>query len=368
MKMLLKGFSIAIALLLLMSQPASAQTSLQNLSVTAWIDGRDLLYITPNGIHWHHLDYAAVGRLGGQNLPAGLFMNRRGPNTLDLSWIPGWPCVSWECRGEEMDSSSFVLGEPLPSQYQLTGFKVIRARYSVRVYQYPSADNEYTTIIDFNDDPSGGADWYTVKLTFAPLSGSMEANMPVSGGADTVTVNGQSTLSRPAPEGLATIYSNLGTGDQAYNCCTGLTTTGPISPVGEYIEVGNAFTPTDNYMIAEVQVAVGYALGTNAVTVGVWSDDNGVPGTPIKQWYPKNLHSDGSCCKLRTIIESTGVPVTAGTQYWFVVRQCVDSLDTWNAWNLNTNNAFGPVATKVSHGRWTNQGNQLQGAFAVFGK
>lgn len=364
MKML-KIATIALMLSLLMSLAASAQApQLKTLTLTAWIDGRDLLYITPDSIHWHHLDFAAVGRLGGQNLPTGLFMNKRGPSTLHFSWIPDWPCQQWECRGEEVDSSSFALVVPLPAQYQLTGFKVIRARDSASVYQYPDLDNQYTTIIDFNDDPGGGADWYTVTLTFAPASGSPESHIRASSGADRVAVKGTPL----APEGLVTIYSNLGTGDQVYNCCTALTSSGPSSPLSETVEVANAFTPTADFTITQVQGAFGYAIGTNAVTVSIRSDNNGVPGAILKQWYPKRLSSLGTCCNLATKNFSEGIPVTGGTQYWLVVRQCVASSDAWNGWNLNSNNASGPFAIKVSGGHFVNQGIRQQGAFGIFGQ
>jgi hypothetical protein len=68
-----------------------------------------------------------------------------------------------------VDSSILPLGMPLPSEYQLTDFQVQQGRSSLTVYQYPSLSNDYTTILDFNDDLWGGADWYAAQLTFAPL-------------------------------------------------------------------------------------------------------------------------------------------------------------------------------------------------------
>jgi hypothetical protein len=167
---ILKASTIATMLLLLMSLAASAQ-DIHDLTVTGLIDGRDLFYITPTTLHWHHLDFAVVGRYGGANFPTGLLMDKRAPNTQYLSWIPDWPCKEWECRNEEVDSSIFQLDFPLTPHYQLTGLKVIQAPPggSITVYQYPSADNGYTTIIDFNDDPLGGPHWYRVLLTFAKI-------------------------------------------------------------------------------------------------------------------------------------------------------------------------------------------------------
>jgi hypothetical protein len=169
-------------------------------------------------------------------------------------------------------------------------------------------------------------------------------------------------------EGLTTIYSNLGTGDSVYNCCTALTSSGPKSFLGQAVEVANAFTPTADLTITQIQGAFGYATGTNAVTVSIRSDNNGVPGAILRQWYPTKLSSLGNCCKLATKNFSEGIPVSGGTQYWLVVRQCLTSTDAWNGWNLNTNNASGPFAIRIGSGRFVNQGIQQQGAFGIFGQ
>jgi hypothetical protein len=165
--------SIALVLGLLSLPAAPAQNAhpsdgLQNLTITAFIDGRDWFYLTPQDFHWHHLDWVAVGHFYG-NWPTGLSMDEQAPNTQYISWIPIWPCNDWRCYFEAADSSSFVPEFPLLSQYQLTGLKVIQAPSggSVSVYQYPSSDNGYTTIIDFNDDPPPGPHWYRVLLTFS---------------------------------------------------------------------------------------------------------------------------------------------------------------------------------------------------------
>ena len=44
------------------------------------------------------------------------------------------------------------------------GLVVTQARYAAYISQQPNAANDYTLIIDFNDGPPGGADWYEVEL------------------------------------------------------------------------------------------------------------------------------------------------------------------------------------------------------------
>jgi hypothetical protein len=162
---------------LLLLPPASAATNdgskLETLTVSAFTDGRDLLYITPTTIHWHHLDFALPGWWVDPHQPTYFVLQGSGAVPVQVvGWIPQWTCPPENpgCYGLETDSSTFLLGLPLPEQYQVTDVKVIRARYSLTVYQYPDAGNGYTTILDFNDDPPGGATWYKVQLTFAPLN------------------------------------------------------------------------------------------------------------------------------------------------------------------------------------------------------
>jgi len=164
---------IVLALSLLMSDAASGQqreskNQLKQMTVMAYIDGRSFLVITPTKLRWHHMDFAPPGWWGGNNFPTNLFMNQSLPNQQDVSWIPLWHCPPGNPLCHGINSSDFLLGLRLVPKYQLTGMEVIRARSSVSVYQYPGPDNAYKTIIDFNDDPPSGADWYIVKLTFAP--------------------------------------------------------------------------------------------------------------------------------------------------------------------------------------------------------
>jgi len=349
--------SIAIALLLLLTLTASAQTSTRNITVTALVDGRDFFYITPASLHWQHWDFVVVGRYFG-NWPTGLFMNNGDPNRQHLSWIPDWPC--WpQCYGE--DSSTFPFHVPIASQYHVTGVNVIQSPPggAVRFHQSPNAGNGYTTIIDFDDNPLGGPHWYTVLINVAPNAGAAEPEAPA--------VNPVQPPVLSAPEGLTTIYSNLALGDAVYNCCLGLTISGPSAAVDEYVEVASGFTPAADFTITEAQVAISSATGANEVAFGIWTDNHGVPGEPLQRWYPKSLPGEGTCCTLTTRDFAAGIPVKAGTPYWFVVRQRKVS-DVWTAWNLNASNATGPTASRITHGTWINQGEQLQGAFALYGQ
>jgi hypothetical protein len=42
----------------------------------------------------------------------------------------------------------------------------IHCRDAASIVQQPTAENNFTTIIELNDDQSPGSDWYEVKLDF----------------------------------------------------------------------------------------------------------------------------------------------------------------------------------------------------------
>jgi hypothetical protein len=201
--------------------------------------------------------------------------------------------------------------------------------------------------------------------------GSKDGYITINGGRMTVAMRGSAKFVTPptlhAP-GLKTIYSNLGTGSTVYNCCVGYTISAVGSPIGEQFWVANAFTPTADMTATQLQVGVGFVEGTNETTISINPDKDGVPSTGfLKQWYPTNLPVFGTCCTLLTGNDAKGVPLKKGTQYWVIVRTCKSSANTWNAWNLDENNASGPVANNTGTG-WTALGNGQQGAFGVFGK
>ena len=42
---------------------------------------------------------------------------------------------------------------------------IIQARHLISIVQYPSVDNDYALILEFDDNPLGGAAWYECELT-----------------------------------------------------------------------------------------------------------------------------------------------------------------------------------------------------------
>ncbi len=149
------------------------------------------------------------------------------------------------------------------------------------------------------------------------------------------------------------VYNNFGSGF-SYNCCTGGTLGGPNSPVG-LIDQGVLFTAQASGNVSEIDVAIGFVVGTNGATVSLWTNNNGVPGTQMGSWDISNLPQFGSCCGYNAITGINGVSVTQGQSY-FLVGSTPN--DTWDAWNWNSINDIGQVDYTQDGVNWT----QVQGA------
>jgi hypothetical protein len=145
--------------------PATGAT----LEISAYIDGRDQLIIHRDTLQWHHLDYAAVGRWMGANEPTILTTTDNGtPISSDLQWVPDWsrPYPD-EIRFEDYSSVLTGLSVPLPAMDQTISLTPIQARGSASIVQQPSAANDFTAIIQFDDDPAGGPATYDVRVNYA---------------------------------------------------------------------------------------------------------------------------------------------------------------------------------------------------------
>jgi hypothetical protein len=181
---------------------------------------------------------------------------------------------------------------------------------------------------------------------------------------------------------LVKIYDNIGTAypKGEYWCCEGATVFGPTAITGEpeYWEA-SAFTPSANYTVSKIEVAVGYVEGFNGLVIGLYSDASGVPGKAIKTWPVTNLGDFGSCCTVSTAKDSAGTPVTSGTQYWVVVKTNSKSSTTFAAWNVNDTDQLDPKPSAFwcsddkggtcgsSNDTWVAGSEQPGLAFAVLG-
>ena len=175
----------------------------------------------------------------------------------------------------------------------------------------------------------------------------------INGGRNTLFLRPPSRVFAPAtalPPGVISIYSNLGSGDQAYNPNSGVGILGPDAgqPLPQW--VGIAFTPTENHLAQAIRVGATYVSGTNQVALLLDADENGVPGKTLHAWMISDLPEFGSCCILQTRIYKTGIPVQAGTQYWVVLRTMPKGTDTYGVWDDNIKGTQGTWANNTGQG------------------
>ena len=129
------------------------------IDIQAYVDGRDLLVIQGSTLQWEHLDFAAVGMWSDLNEPTIITTTLNGATQLDhVNWYPIWPEPLNTGQWGTGDSSVFLdLAPTLPTTDMTVSLDTISARNSLTIYQLPTASNNETLILDFNDDPSSAA-------------------------------------------------------------------------------------------------------------------------------------------------------------------------------------------------------------------
>ena len=173
-----------------------------------------------------------------------------------------------------------------------------------------------------------------------------------------------------------TFFSDLGTGSNVYQCCSGWSVLGTGAPGGTSYTQANEFTAGATGSVSQIDVAVGYVSGTNSFFVALYTASGNSPGTLIAQW--NNLSSSttlGQCCGLVTISGITGVSLTAGTSYFLVLGPTNLSSTTLDTWNLNSSGVTGDTLTATSgcqngsgnNCNWNSNGVQTIGAFDISG-
>jgi hypothetical protein len=141
--------------------------------------------------------------------------------------------------------------------------------------------------------------------------------------------------------------------------------------------VAEAFTPTADATVTKIETSAGrQSSGTDGFEISLYSDAAGIPGTVLQTVHVSTLPTYGQCCEVSTATFATGVPVTAGTQYWVVVSTTSQDTDIY-AWAFNSSNMDNQLAASWCKGSSTYCGSNsgvwtpysyVQLGFAVFGQ
>lgn len=175
-----------------------------------------------------------------------------------------------------------------------------------------------------------------------------------------------------APAGATLIAGNLSKYPfGVYFCCYGDTISGPDSFLGSAYWDAIPFTPTANITATKVQASVGWGQsGVNGVTLSINADSNGLPGNALGTVDVNNLGLFGDCCQLAQANGgNNGVPLTGGTQYWFVVSTDSNYNTTFDAWAYNSTDmrSYPSAFYATSNGGWIASQGILPG-YAIYGQ
>jgi len=212
-KFLLASFATTFLILLSIGSPALAAPQ-QSIHIMAEIDGRSRLILDDDTAQWHHLNFAAPGRL---NCDIGEPIQ---PTLIDGQiWWPQWPdvptCENRFCNCDGEVHSGFLPG--LPDGDFTVSLQLVEGRGSCTIVEHPSAANGYAVVIEFDDDPFGGDAWYEINLliggcgsassycTSTPNSTGRPATIDISGSLS-VHENNARLLAFDCPPGKAGIF------------------------------------------------------------------------------------------------------------------------------------------------------------------
>jgi hypothetical protein len=139
-----------------------------SIEISALIDGRDQLIIHDGTLQWEHFDAAAVGRHEGQNVPTTI-TTRSGDDVImdHVEWTPEWSSPPPDnIRRHELSSVFDQLLPEFPRIEQDVSLAKLDVRGSASIVQQPSEANDYTLIVEFDDNRSGASDVYTLRLDY----------------------------------------------------------------------------------------------------------------------------------------------------------------------------------------------------------
>ena len=213
------------------------------------------------------------------------------------------------------------------------------------------------------------------SLAFAgPSAHALPQSIHIDGIPHTIYIDpGPATFVQPArhvPQDSRVLFSNENIGDPkgTFFCCSGFEISGPLnSTVGDRVWPAIAFTPKKSGHVTEIDAGIGYVEGRNRITLGLWSDANGLPGRVLAEDVITVSQNFGECCAFVTFKDK--VPVTAGIQYWVVAGTDTPNSDALSSWLYNSTNEV-DTATEAYNfdGAWVSYASVPALNLTVYGK
>ena len=169
--------------------------------------------------------------------------------------------------------------------------------------------------------------------------------------------------------GLTKIFNNLSRyPDGAYWCCTSFIISGPDSETHQQSWIAAPFTANADLTVSRIVLGLGHVSGKNAVVVTLNSDSGGLPGSELASTTVSNLPAFPGCC---VVAQAKGqdVLLSAGQQYWVVVKTNNKDSDTLAGWNFNDTEQVIEGSEAINKGfGWQPLQSLAAPAFQVLGK
>ncbi len=151
-----------------LAQPALVEG--ETITIRAYIDGVSQLHLSGSDATWNHLQWQAPGLFDGAVEPTVI---------NGVEWYATFADGRWciDCWSDTFTGVS----PALPGSEFPVSLTPVSARGSASIAEYPSATNNYTVVVEFNDDEGAGAVWYEVVLDIA-MDCEMNFSVPIYDG------------------------------------------------------------------------------------------------------------------------------------------------------------------------------------------
>ena len=205
----------------------------------------------------------------------------------------------------------------------------------------------------------------------AAQAAAAPADVTISADKRTVSTNhGVRAYTPPAvPNGKIAIFENFAKLDPkgVYMVGFGNVIGGAKGLIG-LASLASAFTPTADATVTQVAVAAGNIYGnTGNILIHIYADASGIPGAEL--WsHRTHLPVFGDCCATANVEDKTGVPLTAGTQYWIGATAVGAESTLFAGWSFNDADQVDPGLVAVDTGSgWKAAPSLPNLAFGVYG-
>jgi hypothetical protein len=149
----------------MMSSPAAAATITYNVGTC--IDGQDELIIHGSSMQWEYMGFTPVGGVRTdctQNQVTVSTTLNGAPVTQNAQWTPSFS-ESYPGIGLGSLSDVYTVTPALSGTSISVTLKVLQGRESLTIAQLPTAANDETLILDFDDLYAGGSSYYQALVT-----------------------------------------------------------------------------------------------------------------------------------------------------------------------------------------------------------